>query len=806
MTSDSQTQKAVLLLPCLPLRDMVVFPGMSVPLFVGRAGSVGAVESAGKRNRLFVVAQKNSDIQDPKREHLHDTGCIVEISQVTRLPDGTLKVLVEGLQRARIQKVAAGRDHLTAHVQPIETTPGDAPMEELEALARNVRHRFEEYIKLTQKLPAEAAMAILHLEDPDKLADAVAAHLAVHTDIRQKFLDETAVPARLFSLSEILEREIEIANLENKIRSRVRKQMETLQREYYLNEQVKAIQRELGKPDSREEFDAIREAIRKAEMPDEAREKAEKELGRLEKMPSLTPEATVARSYLTWLTDLPWNRRTTDVHDVRRAKKILDEDHYGLEKPKERILEYLAVCKLAGKIKGPILCFVGPPGVGKTSLGRSIARALGREFVRMSLGGVRDEAEIRGHRRTYIGALPGRILQLLAKAKSKNPVFLLDEVDKMSVDFRGDPSSALLEVLDPEQNHHFVDHYLELGFDLSECLFITTANVRFAIPYPLLDRMEVIDLPGYTEPEKLQIARQFLLPKQMRENGLESTPVRIADAAIRVIVRRYTNEAGVRDLERNIGKVLRQSAKRVAEGRKGPRAVQAGHLQKILGVPQVHEKRTLLSARMEAGAAAGLAWTELGGDVLLVEAALVPGRGTLILTGRLGEVMKESGQAALTFARSMCGQLGLMPEVFRKNDFHIHVAEGAIPKDGPSAGITLAAALLSALLGRPVRPAVAMTGEITLRGRVLPVGGLRSKLLAAQRYGMEEVILPKENEAQVSEIPANEIQGLKLRYVESISEAMTLLFPATGGTDRPSRTVSPEAEPARGAIPLHAAH
>lgn len=794
---------------------------MSVPLFVGRAASVGAIEAAGGGKKyLFVSTQKDSRLNEPKREDLHDTGCVVEVVQVTRLPDGTLKVLVEGRGRARIEKYSAGRDHVTVHVRLLDAAPGEVPAEELQALERNVRHRFEEYVRLSNKMPMESAMTIVNLEDPARLSDAVAANLAVPTAVKQTFLEELSVSKRLLSLSELLEREIEIATMENKIRTRVRKQMEGIQREYYLNEQVKAIQRELGKGEGREEMDVLREAIASAGMPDEVREKAEKELARLEKMPPMTPETTVTRSYLGWLTDLPWSKRTEDTLDIRRAKKILDEDHYGLDKPKERILEYLAVCKLAGKIKGPILCFVGPPGVGKTSLGKSIARAIGRQFVRMSLGGVRDEAEIRGHRRTYVGALPGRILQLLAKAKSKNPVFLLDEVDKMSVDFRGDPSSALLEVLDPEQNHHFVDHYLEVGFDLSECLFITTANVKFAIPYPLLDRMEVIELPGYTEPEKVRIARSFIVPKQMKENGLEKRPVRMADPVLRTIIRRYTNEAGVRDLERHIGKVLRQMAKIEAERGHGPRrgrgprrripqVIRETRLAKILGVPQVNEKRTLLAGRTDAGSAAGLAWTELGGDVLLVEVGMVPGRGQLILTGRLGDVMKESGQAALTFARGVGGSLGIRPEIFRKNDFHVHVAEGAIPKDGPSAGITIASALLSAVLAEPTAPHTAMTGEITLRGRVLPVGGLRSKLLAAQRYGIHQVILPRENVPQVSEIPPHEIEGLKLHYVESIVEALPVLFPGRRLPD-PARAESDPGAAADEAGPvsvqIHATH
>ncbi len=785
----------------------MVFPGMSVPLFVGRASSVGAIEATGGEKKfLFVVAQKDAIQNDPKRVDLHDVGCIVEIVQIARLPDGTLKVLVEGQSRARIEKFSIGRDHATSHVRLLDSEPGDVPEEEFKALVRNVIHRFEEYVQLSNKLPSETAMTIVNIDDPSRLSDAVAANLSISTSMKQKFLEEISVSKRLYSLSEVLEREIEITNLENKIRSRVRKQMEGVQREYYLNEQVKAIHRELGKTDGKEEMEVLREAIEKAGMSDEAKEKALKELARLEKMPPLSPETTVARSYLGWLTDLPWNKRTADSLDVRRAKKILDEDHYGLEKPKERILEYLAVCKLAGKIKGPILCFVGPPGVGKTSLGKSISRAIGREFVRMSLGGVRDEAEIRGHRRTYVGALPGRILQLLAKAKSKNPVFLLDEVDKMSVDFRGDPSSALLEVLDPEQNHHFVDHYLEVGFDLSECLFITTANVKFSIPYPLLDRMEVIDLPGYTEPEKVKIAKSFIVPKQMKENGLEKNPIRMPDPVLQTIIRRYTNEAGVRDMERHIGKVLRQVAKSVAEGRKGRRVIHENRLQKILGVPQVNEKRTLLLGRIDAGSAAGLAWTELGGDVLLVEVAMVPGKGQLMLTGRLGEVMKESGQAAMTFARGIAESLGVRPEIFRKHDFHVHVAEGAIPKDGPSAGITITAALLSVVLAEPIVPHVAMTGEITLRGRILPVGGLRSKLLAAQRYGITQVILPKENEAQISEIPAPEIQGLKLRYVESMAEALPILFPSRRIVEPAGSSVTETDEKPSVPIQIHATH
>ncbi|MBI4180107.1 endopeptidase La [bacterium] len=766
-------------LPCLPLRDVVIFPGMSVPLFVGRSGSIAAVEASegpGKAPRQVVaVAQKDPSTKDPAKRELYDVGCIAVIKQVVRMPDATLKIVVEGKSRVRIDSLNRTRECLMALVQPVES-PVDVESD-LSGLMRNVSHRFEEYVRLGQKIPQESAMAVLNLADAARLSDSVAAQIFAPPAVKQSLLEEFSPEKRLYRLSEILEREIDIAKLENKIRSQVRKQMDVNQREYYLAEQMKAIQKEMGRPDSREDFDALREAIEKAGMPPEVKEKADKELARLEKMPPLTPETTVARNYIGWLTELPWTRKTEDQIDVRKAQKILDEDHYGLDKPKERILEYLAVCKLAEQIKGPILCLVGPPGVGKTSLGKSIARAMSREFVRMSLGGVRDEAEIRGHRRTYVGSMPGRILQLLAKAKVRNPVFLLDEVDKMSVDFRGDPSSALLEVLDPEQNRHFVDHFLEVGFDLSECLFITTANVRFAIPPPLLDRMEVIELSGYTQPEKIQIAKSFLVPKQTAENGLSARPVKLSDDVIGTIIRRYTNEAGVRDLERHIGKIFRRAARAVAEGKRAKLAIRESDLEKILGVPQVHEKRTLLSARSESGAAAGLAWTERGGDVLLVEVSRIPGRGQLILTGSLGDVMKESGMAALTFARKIAGRLGVGPELFRKSDFHIHVAEGAIPKDGPSAGITIASALLSAILSEHIPKDLAMTGEITLSGRILPVGGLRSKLLAAQRYGIRRVVLPRENEPQIREIPSHEIAQLKLDYVDRMEDLIPILFP-----------------------------
>ncbi len=806
--TDKPPAPEILAMPALPLRNLVVFPGMSVPLFVGRTASMGAIDAAREfKNHIFVTAQKNGDLNDPKREDLYDDGCIVEIVQTVRLPDGTLKVIVEGRSRARIESWTEGRDYAAAKVIAVNSEPDLSDSTEIQALMRNIIHRFEEYCRLSNKTPVEAAMSVVNIDDPSTLTDAAVSNLAVPPQVKQSFLAERSVSKRLLALSELLERELEISRMEIRIRERVRKQMETLQREHYLNEQVKAIHKELGKSDEKEELQELRESLDRAGLSDEAKEKAAKELSRLEKMPPMTPETTVSRTYLGWLADLPWNKRTEDSIDVRRAKQILDEDHYGLDKPKERILEYLAVCKLAGKIKGPILCFVGPPGVGKTSLGKSIARALGRQFVRMSLGGVRDEAEIRGHRRTYIGSLPGRILQLLAKAKSKNPVFLLDEVDKMSVDFRGDPSSALLEVLDPEQNSHFVDHYLEVGFDLSECLFITTANLRLSIPYPLLDRMEVIELPGYTEPEKIRIARTFLVPKQIRENGMPPSMMRLGEDALRSIVRRYTNEAGVRDLERHIGKLVRHAARKTAEGRKIRRAISQKQLQKILGVPQVHEKRTLLSNRVDPGTAAGLAWTELGGDVLIVEVVLVTGRGQLILTGRLGEVMKESGLAALTFARTIGEGLGIKPEIFRKHDFHVHVAEGAIPKDGPSAGITIASALLSAVLREPLPAHLAMTGEITLRGRVLPVGGLRSKLLAARRYGITAVILPKENKPQISEIPAHEIQGLKLHYVESIRDALPFLFPARRYRESPASRSSRPGESKSGiSVTIPAAH
>lgn len=804
MKKDIKADEGLREIPCLPLRDVVIFPGMSVPLFVGRATSIGAIEaSAGGKRHILAVAQKDPAVNEPQRDDLYVMGCVVEIVQVIRLPDATLKVLLEGKARARIEDLIVSRDYTKALVRALESETAESP--ELVALMRNVRHRFEEYVRLSQKIPAEAAMSIVNLEEPSTLSDSVAANLAVNTALKQPLLEEISANQRLYRISELLENEIEISTIENKIRAQVRKQMEMNQKEYYLNEQMKAIQKEIGKPDGREEIAAIRESIEKAGMPQEVKEKALKELARLEKMPPLTPETTVTRSYLGWLIDMPWNKRSEDRIDVTKAQKILDEDHYGLKKPKERILEYLAVCKLAEKIKGPILCLVGPPGVGKTSLGKSIARALGREFVRMSLGGVRDEAEIRGHRRTYVGSMPGRILQLLAKSKVKNPVFLLDEVDKMSVDFRGDPSSALLEVLDQEQNRNFVDHYLEAGFDLSECLFITTANVKFSIPYPLLDRMEVIELPGYTEPEKIKIARSFLVPKQIRENGLQEKPVRISDPVLQTVIRRYTNEAGVRDLERHIGKILRRVARRVAEGKKSMQTIHERALGKILGVPQVNEKRTLLSARIDAGTAAGLAWTELGGDVLLVEVALTPGRGCLILTGRLGDVMKESGQAALTFSKQIAESLGLKPEIFRRHDFHVHVAEGALPKDGPSAGITMAAALLSAILAKPLPAHLAMTGEITLRGRILPVGGLRSKLLAAHRHGINEIILPLENKAQISEIPEHEIQGLKLHYVESMVDAIPILFPNLK-LRRTVETVTEDARESAETGQIHATH
>lgn len=773
-----------------------MLPFMPIALGVGRPKSVRALERSLESNRLLaLVCQRDENVEDPKPEDLYEWGVVARVLNVGKQPDGVLQVMVEGLVRAHLEGFVHTDPFFLAHVRVVED-PTEKTLE-IEALMRGVTSQFERYARLSRTVAPDAYMAVMNADQPGKLADLAAQHLPLKTEERQKVL-ELDVTSRLEFLSQILAREINILDLERKIQNRVRKSMEKSQREYYLKEQMKAIQQELGEKDERQaEVEEYRKKIEAANLPDPVKEKALEELARLEKMPPMVAEAVVVRTYLDWILALPWSVRTEDRLDIPEARRILDEDHYGLEKAKERIVEYLAVRKLSPQSKGPILCFVGPPGVGKTSLGKSIARALGRKFVRISLGGVRDEAEIRGHRRTYVGALPGRILQGMKTAGSKNPVFMLDEIDKLGMDFRGDPSAALLEALDPEQNHAFSDHYLELPFDLSEVMFICTANVLDTIPPALRDRMEVIRFPGYIEQEKLGIARHFLVPKQRKENGLESFGLVITDAALRKIIREYTREAGVRNLEREIGTICRKVATQVASGdSRAPKRVTARLLHRFLGPPKF--RFGLAEKQDEVGAATGLVWAETGGDIVTVEATLVKGSGKLVLTGQLGDVMKESAQAAVSYVRSRSRRLGVDvdEEWYSKFDVHIHVPAGAQPKEGPSAGITMATALASALSGRPVRKDVAMTGEITLRGKVLPVGGLKEKVIAAHRAGIRTVILPKENERDMHEIPENVRRALRFRFVEHMDEVLEeALLPV------PSKPVTPEPPPAALELP-----
>ncbi len=759
-------------LPLLPLRDIVVFPHMVVPLFVGREKSIAAIERAMTGDKQILLAtQRRSSVDDPLPEDLYDVGVRAEILQVLKLPDNTVKILVEGLARVRLVGVGLADTHLAARTEPIE--PGPEPAgRETEALRRSVNEQFEKYVKLSRKIPPELLVTVAGINEPDKLADTVSANLMVKNQDKQSLLETTGTSERLEQLLLILGSEIEIMLVERKIHSKVKKQMEKTQKEYYLVEQMKAIQKELGKKDEfKSEIDELRARVKAAKMSQEAAEKAARELKKIEMMPPMSAEATVVRNYLDWLVSLPWSVSTKDLLDVSAAAKILDEDHTGLEKVKERILEYLAVTQLVKKIRGPILCLVGPPGVGKTSLARSIARAMGRNFVRLSLGGVRDEAEIRGHRRTYIGSLPGRIIQSLKKAKSRNPVFLLDEVDKLGTDFRGDPASALLEVLDPEQNNTFNDHYLEVDFDLSDVMFVTTANSRFNIPPPLLDRMEIIPLSGYTEIEKVRIAQRHLVPKQLEANGLSRRNLTLSGPVLHEIIQKYTREAGVRNLEREIAAVCRKVARRVARGPREQRTVvSVPNLERFLGVPRHHRGKAELTD--EVGIATGLAWTESGGDLLAIETTLMAGRGKLILTGKLGDVMQESAQAALSWLRSRAKFFGLPADFAHKLDIHIHVPEGAIPKDGPSAGITLCTAMTSALTRVAVHRNIAMTGEITLRGRVLPIGGLKEKALAAHRAGITTLVIPRENAKDLKELPAHVRKAIKVVLVEHMDEVL----------------------------------
>lgn len=757
-------------LPLLPLRGLLVFPNMVIHLDVGRDRSVNAIDEAMNGDReILLVMQKDAQIDVPELDDIYQIGTIAEIKQLLKLPGGTIRVLVEGITRAKILRLLETDPMMRVEVEIPEETYEKTL--EIEALMRNLRDLFEQYVKVSKKIPPETVMAVVAIEDPGRLADIIASHLVLKLSDKQEILEAIDIKERMEKLLQILSNEMEILELERRISARVRRQMEKTQKEYYLREQLKAIQKELGeKDDKAAEAEELRQKIEQSKLPKNAKEKALKELERLEKMPPMVAEATVVRNYLDWLLAVPWTKETRDRLDIKAAEEILDEDHYGLQDVKDRILEYLAIRQLAPKIRGPILCFVGPPGVGKTSLGKSIARCLGRKFVRMSLGGVRDEAEIRGHRRTYVGAMPGRIIQGLKTAGTRNPVFLLDEIDKLGSDFRGDPSSALLEVLDPEQNNSFSDHYLEVPYDLSKVLFITTANVTHSIPRPLLDRMEVIQISGYTEEEKLEIAKRHLLRKQMEEHGLKEGMLTVSDNALRKIIREYTREAGVRNLERQIATLCRKTARDIVAKKVTAGKITSKNLDTYLGMPRYRKRKA--EKNDEVGVATGLAVTEFGGDVLAVEATLLSGKGKVTLTGQLGDVMKESAYAGLSYLRSRSEELNIPEDFHEKMDIHIHVPEGAIPKDGPSAGITMATALASALTNRPVRKDVAMTGEVTLRGRVLAIGGVKEKVLAAHRVGINNIILPKDNEKDLEEIPANIKRKLKFHLVEHLDEVL----------------------------------
>jgi ATP-dependent Lon protease len=790
--------------PVLPLRDVVVYPHMVIPLFVGRDRSVHALNHAMQGGKQIVlVAQKQADVDEPGIGDLYDVGTLATILQLLKLPDGTVKVLVEGGQRVALKAMHEG-EYFSADIEVLDDTDG-LEDREIEVLTRSVVAQFENYVKLSKKVPPEILTSLSGIDHPGRLADTVAAHMSLRLADKQRVLEAASLRERLELVMALVEGEIDVLQIEKRVRGRVKQQMEKSQREYYLNEQMKAIQKELGDMnDEANEAAELEKKIEEAGMPVEAKEKAVSELNKLKMMSPMSAEATVVRNYIDWLLKAPWKKRTRVLKDLARAEQVLEEDHYGLEKVKERIVEYLAVQQRVKKQKGPILCLVGPPGVGKTSLGKSIARATNRKFVRMSLGGVRDEAEIRGHRRTYIGSMPGKIIQNMSRTGVRNPLFLLDEVDKMSMDFRGDPSSALLEVLDPEQNSSFNDHYLEVDFDLSETMFICTAN-SLNIPAPLLDRMEVIRIPGYTEDEKLNIAKRYLVRKQMKNNGLKEDELTIADGTIRDIIRYYTREAGVRNLERELARICRKVVKEMVldSGQKKVTVKPAG-LEKYLGVRRYRYGRAEETDRV--GLATGLAWTEVGGELLTIEAATLPGKGKLIHTGTLGDVMKESIQAAMTVVRSRSRVLGIDPEFYAKHDVHIHVPEGATPKDGPSAGIGMCTALVSALTGIPVRSDVAMTGEITLRGEVLPIGGLKEKLLAAHRGGIQVVLIPSENEKDLADIPKNIKSKLDIRPVKWIDEVLAVALkhlPTSLGDAAPEEPPAADTKPGEKGVHAH---
>jgi len=774
-------------LPLLPLRDVVVFPHMVIPLFVGRPKSIKALEVAMEAGRqIMLVAQKAAGKDEPKPEDMFDVGCVSSILQMLKLPDGTVKVLVEGIQRADTLSISDNGEHFVAEVMPVPPETDAKP--EVEALRRAVTQQFDQYVKLNKKIPPEILTSIAGIDDAGRLADTIAAHLPLKLENKQAVLDLYAVEKRLEKLLEQLEHEVDILQVEKRIRGRVKRQMEKSQREYYLNEQVKAIQKELGDGEEGADMEELEKKITAARMPKEARKKVDAELKKLKLMSPMSAEATVVRNYIDTLVNLPWAKKTKIKHDLTFAEEVLNEDHYGLEKVKDRILEYLAVQQRVDKVKAPILCLVGPPGVGKTSLGQSVARATGRKFVRMALGGVRDEAEIRGHRRTYIGSMPGKVLQSLSKVGTRNPLFLLDEIDKLGMDFRGDPSSALLEVLDPEQNHTFSDHYVEVDFDLSDTMFIATSN-SMNIPPALLDRMEVIRLSGYTEDEKVNIALRYLLPKQRKNNGVKDDELEVAESAVRGVIRYYTREAGVRSLEREISKICRKVVKSIQLKQVTDKVVVTeDNLNDYLGVRKYNYGQAEKSNQV--GQVVGLAWTEVGGDLLTIEAAVMPGKGNIIRTGQLGDVMKESVEAARSVVRSRARRLGIKDEMFEKRDVHIHVPDGATPKDGPSAGAAMTTAFVSALTGIPVRADVAMTGEITLRGEVTAIGGLKEKLLAAHRGGIKTVLIPEENAKDLQDIPENvknHLEIVPVKWIDKVLEIALETAPQPLPDDEPAK-------------------
>ncbi len=766
-------------LPVLPVRDIVVFPYMILPLFVGREMSIKAIEHSLSTNRMvFLVTQKDLNVENPTPDDLFSIGTVALVMRMLKLPDGRVKILVQGLSKARALKYEQTEPFFKAVIEKLSDQKTEPLSIEDEALVRNVKSQLEKVVSLGKSILPDIMGVVENIEEPGRLSDLVASNIGLKTEQSQEILEIIDPVQRLKRVSEILAREIELLTVQQKIQSEARGEIDKTQREYFLREQLKAIQKELGDIDERaEEIKEFRKKIEDAKMPEKVMKEAEKQLKRLEKMHPDSAEAATVRTYLDWLVEIPWSKSTTDNLDIKAAEKVLNEDHYDLEKVKERILEYLSVRKLKEKMKGPILCFIGPPGVGKTSLGKSIARALGREFVRMSLGGVRDEAEIRGHRRTYVGALPGRIIQGIKTAGTNNPVFMLDEIDKIGTDFRGDPSSALLEVLDPEQNNSFADHYLAVPFDLSKVMFITTGNLVDTIPGPLRDRMEIIYLSGYTTEEKLGIAKNYLIPKQLEEHGISNKVLKITDSGLFNLISQYTREAGVRNLEREIANLCRKVAKKIAEGKEKVFVINAKNLNKYLGVPKYLPEEEI--EKDEVGVSTGLAWTETGGDIIYVEATTMKGKGHLTLTGQLGDVMKESAQAALSYIRSRAKKLGISEDIFSKTDLHIHVPAGAIPKDGPSAGITMATAIASALTGRPVSKNVAMTGEVTLRGRVLPIGGLKEKTLAAKRMGIKKVIIPRRNKKDLEDIPKYIKKDMEFIFAETMDDVLKVALKNT---------------------------